>query len=430
MSAPDEEHGAATKLQAIQRGRNARANSKGVDDDGAIPEVAEWPPYCDPEYVMPEQFEVMGNDDVLMISVTKFKGPKPYYGGYRHRKTGRIYHHAGTQSDKRGLIPEPRDVDRLKHRDTQTYEVKTRSVQLSREYGTQMERQDVMLDNSTDYDIEPRRYFSATQQLELKRQKTLVIQCYWRGYVARKRTWGIRQSLFEKQQREEMAASNMAQKKEKQRKFEVERRINPRTVRDFELLYNELETWRQRETTRLERATDLTADEKRAELTEVLAKETKALQTIDRLKVAASKEGRAKRTARMMELMAMPKEWELGDGELQSVHTPFTTRARELMELYNGLATPLLAVDERLDVLLNVKWTVQEFDCPLTRDIVELCDREADLLNRGRSATSVDGLRKRILNLFLQFIETPDFNPESTRFLKVRRPCADLSTPS
>merc|ERR1711988_1371802 len=89
-------------------------------------------------------------------------------------------------------------------------------------------------------------------------------------------------------------------------------------------------------------------------------------------------------------------------------------------ELYNGLATPLLAVDERLDVLLNVKWTVQEFDCPLTRDIVELCDREADLLNRGRSASSVEGLRKRILNLFLQFIETPDFNPESTRFLKVR----------
>ena len=282
-----------------------------------------------------------------------------------------------------------------------------------------MERKDVMLDNSTDYAIEPRRYFSSTQQLELKRQKTLIIQCYWRGYVARKRTWGIRQSLFEKQQREEMAAANLAQKKEKQRKFEVERRINPRTVRDFELLYNELETWRQRETARVERSAELTAEEKRAELTEVLAKETKALQTIDRLKVAASKEGRAKRTARMMELMAMPKEWELGDGELQSVHTPFTTRARELMELYNGLATPLLAVDERLDVLLNVKWTVQEFDCPLSRDIVELCDREADLLNRGRSASSVDGLRKRILNLFLQFIETPDFNPESKRFLKV-----------
>ena len=287
-----EEDVAATKLQAIQRGRQARAEVGGPGDTqqtSSVPEVPEWPSYCDPEYVMPEQFEVIpegaGHEDVLMVSVSKFKGAKPYVGGYRHRKTGRIYHHASTQSDKRGLIPEPRDIDRLRHRDTQTYEVKTRSIQLSREYGTQMVRKDVLIDNGGDYVIEPRRYFSSNQLLELKRQKTLVIQCYWRGYVARKRTWAIREGLFEKQQREEAASSGLAAKKERQRKFEVERRINPRTVRDFELLYNELETWRQRETTRIERSSTLSAADKKRELTEVLAKETKALQTIDRLKV-------------------------------------------------------------------------------------------------------------------------------------------------
>ena len=45
---------------------------------------------------------------------------------------------------------------------------------------------------------------------------------------------------------------------------------------------------------------------------------------------------------------------------------------------------PKLTIDERLDVLLHVKWTVKEFDCNLTRDIVDLIDREADLLNRYR----------------------------------------------
>ena len=60
----------------------------------------------------------------------------------------------------------------------------------------------------------------------------------------------------------------------------------------------------------------------------------------------------------------------------------FWKRAKELMELYNGLRLPLLTIDERLDVLLHVKWTVKEFDCNLTRDIVELIDREADMLNR------------------------------------------------
>lgn len=40
-------------------------------------------------------------------------------------------------------------------------------------------------------------------------------------------------------------------------------------------------------------------------------------------------------------------------------------------------------------------------------------DREADLLNRGRSAKSVQGLRKRTAALFLAFVETPEFNPQA-----------------
>ena len=85
-----------------------------------------------------------------------------------------------------------------------------------------------------------------------------------------------------------------------------------------------------------------------------------------------------------------------------------------------GCCEELLAVSpQRLDVLLHVKWTVTEFDCPLTRDIVQLIDREADMLNRGRSEASLQGLRTRLANLFLQFIETPEFNPEAGRFQKV-----------
>jgi hypothetical protein len=35
---------------------------------------------------------------------------------------------------------------------------------------------------------------------------------------------------------------------------------------------------------------------------------------------------------------------------------------------------------------------------------------------RGREARTLQGLRKRISSLFLAFIETPEFNPESSRF--------------
>eukprot|EP00455_Lapot_gusevi_P013095 TRINITY_DN16319_c0_g1_i3.p2 TRINITY_DN16319_c0_g1~~TRINITY_DN16319_c0_g1_i3.p2 ORF type:complete len:112 (-),score=13.94 TRINITY_DN16319_c0_g1_i3:59-394(-) len=85
-------------------------------------------------------------------------------------------------------------------------------------------------------------------------------------------------------------------------------------------------------------------------------------------------------------------------------------------------------MEERLDVLLHVKWTVKEFDCNLTREIVDLIDREIDLLKRGRSEKSLEGLRKRLCNLFLNFVNTPEFNPESMRFQKV--PASSTSKPT
>ena len=114
--------------------------------------------------------------------------------------------------------------------------------------------------------------------------------------------------------------------------------------------------------------------------------------------------------------MASPKRWQAANGIQLEVHTPYTTRALELMQLYNGLIMPALTTDERLDVLLHVKWTVKEFECRLTREVVELIDREADILNRGRSAATLEGLRKRIASLFLAFVKTPEFNPEASRY--------------
>lgn len=114
--------------------------------------------------------------------------------------------------------------------------------------------------------------------------------------------------------------------------------------------------------------------------------------------------------------MADAKQWLRSDGRYTEVHTPFTTRAKELMDIYNGLKTCKMAVDERLDILLNTKWTVKEYKTELTREIEELIDREADMINRGRPQNSLVGLRQRLSNLFLTFIETPEYNPEAARF--------------
>ncbi len=61
------------------------------------------------------------------------------------------------------------------------------------------------------------------------------------------------------------------------------------------------------------------------------------------------------------------------------------------MSIYNGLKLKKITIDERLDILLRTKWTVKEWDTNIAKEIVELIDREADMLNRGRPETSLDG---------------------------------------
>jgi hypothetical protein len=198
---------------------------------------------------------------------------------------------------------------------------------------------------------------------------------------------------------------------------ELERRLNPRTPADFAVLYNEVEEWKTAEKGKIE-AAGLEERDRLEALAQLLHKETKLLQSIDGLKLKAAKANRKDTVSAKLEEMSTAKAWAMGDGEVASVHTPFTIRAKELRDLYSGLTAPRgsHSVEERLEVLLHVKWTVKEFDCGLTREIVELVDREADMLNRGRKQSSLAGLRKRLANLFLQFVETPEFNPEAARY--------------
>jgi len=341
---------------------------------------------------------------------------KPYLGGYRHKRTGVTYHHGSAQTNPSTKVY--KDVSNLRNRDTQTYSTTTKSTQLVRESGTQMKRKDVHLSNAGDRNVTAQPYFSSNQLLELQRSKTLVIQCYWRGYIARKVAWKRRDEIYQRQMGRLREKEEAVRERQRKQKEEIERRMNPRSVRDFEILYNELESWRHAEMNRIKQGGG-TKMEQKGMIAELLAKETKLLQTIDKLKSKAVKGGRDKKVTTMMENMAKSKSWEMSNGIPIAVETPFTTRARELSALFLALKGSVKGVDERLDVLLNVKWTVNEFDCALTRDIVELIDREADLLNRGRSQKTLKGLRQRLENLFLQFVETPEFNPEAQRFLKV-----------
>lgn len=127
-------------------------------------------------------------------------------------------------------------------------------------------------------------------------------------------------------------------------------------------------------------------------LQQLFYKETKLLQTIDRLHVAANRERKNEKVIGDLMKMSEPKQWDLSNGKKVLVHTPLTTRAKQLSQLYIAASTPLLTLAERLDVLLHIKWIAKEFDCDLTRNLVDLIDREADLLNRCVTVRHYPGL--------------------------------------
>ena len=73
-----------------------------------------------------------------------------YFGGFRNKKTGAVYLHASMQTDRRPTTYVP---DAKLTRETQTFEMKTRSTQLVREASTQMARPDLLLDESNDLEV-------------------------------------------------------------------------------------------------------------------------------------------------------------------------------------------------------------------------------------------------------------------------------------
>jgi hypothetical protein len=381
------------------------------------------------EYVMPDVLELKVRDNrglekLVTVHVQRPVMEKPYLGGFRNKETGVTYHHAVTQS----APLQKKEIHTIRfHREVQTYEYRTRSTQCKRENGTQMGKAGLYIDNSKDKILSPRKpYFSSADKAALVLEKCVIVQCHARGMFARRRARQLRKDKHERLEFERKEAERRQLETDLRHKREVERRMHPRTFEDFNVLYKELEAWRLAEAKRIHTSEFDEASRREAQR-ELLQKETKLLQTIDKLKIQANSQNRDAKIKKTLESMSKPKVWAQTDGETTTVHTPFTTRAKELMDLYSGLRLPLLTVDERLDVLLHVKWTVKEFDCNLTREIVDLIDREADMLNRGRPEKSFAGVRRRLANLFLQFIETPEFNPEAMRFQKVARQLVDTS---
>ncbi|XP_060100803.1 LOW QUALITY PROTEIN: IQ and ubiquitin-like domain-containing protein [Heteronotia binoei] len=371
------------------------------------------------EYYMPDVITVNVQTDAdtfqdVSVEITRPTYEKPFLGGFRNRLTGVEYHNAGSQT-----VPRKRpDKEYIEFcRSTQTVVERKKLQQTRNTTSTQMTKIGVYVSNITDKLIEPKGYVTAEEYHARRLKAVIVIQTYFRRWNAINIVARLKEEKRLRLEWEEQEEKRKEQEKAERLRREYDRRMHPKTKDDFELLYHALELWRQEELARLNNT--FTGAELKAALCALLEKEAQLIASIGRHKLNADDENEQKAILSFLEKCASPKKWKAFDGKITEMDTQFTLRARELLEIFRSISMKDILQDERLDVLLTLKHTVKEHDCTLTHEIVELIDREADLMMRGVKEHNLEGLRKRICTLFLQYIKTPLFNPEVARYLKV-----------
>lgn len=160
----------------------------------------------------------------------------------------------------------------------QTYQYKTKSTIMMREFGTQMEKTGLFIDTRQDKIIYPKPYFSSEMWKKQREETTLFIQCHVRGWFSRKQASALRKLRDDRDMELLKKQEDLRSQEEKKHKEEIERRMHPKKYKDFDILYNELEAWRLNETKKIKNSTDLKEDEKKLALQQLLHKETKILQ--------------------------------------------------------------------------------------------------------------------------------------------------------
>jgi len=356
-----------------------------------------------------------GSFTTVKVSIEFPSARKPFLGGYRNQKTGIEYHHCSAQTYIR--VKKPDGKVRV-HRDVQTKQVSsgTTNDQMTTSHtSTQMSAPGIFVDPVGDSEIEPKPYETAEVWHGKRVAAVIVLQSHLRRVNAAKRVEGLRQQKKQVEEYLDAEEDRKVVEEEAEWQRRVDRRVNPRTKADFDLLYRGLEVWRLEE---LEKVHELETDDQIPAKVALLQQQCTYLNAIDKLKIEADTTNREKRIAKFFDNTSAPREWvEEEYGKVNQMETLGTLRSRELREVYFALGLTSFDVDERLDILLHVKLIVQEFDAKLTREIVDLLNREADLLLRGTKKGNLGGLRKRIRNMFLQFCEEPEYNPMSERYL-------------
>ncbi|XP_071316230.1 IQ motif and ubiquitin-like domain-containing protein isoform X2 [Trachinotus anak] len=362
-----------------------------------------------------------GGFQEVVVEIERLRQQKAFMGGYRHRLTGAEYHHAAVQTlpkrrPDRGVV--------VFSRDTQTVELKSQAQQCPINVSTQMTGIGCYVSCMNDKLVTPGNYITAEEYHNRRLRAVICLQSFARRWLAQQAVDQLRRERDRRLAWLEMQERRRREEKEEQLRDRRQRWLSPQRREDFNLLYHALEKWRGEEEQRIN--SSLQGAERKAAFCLLLEQETRLIAAIGCHRIAVQNNNYDKTIRCFLDKSAAPHQWRAADGRLVEMDSQHTIRARELRDLYNNVTLPAVSQEQRLNILMILKHTVKEHECQLTWDIMDLIDREVDLMTRGVKAASLEGLRKRICTLLLQYIKTPAFNPEVAKLLKVPQNSSQL----
>ncbi|CAJ0933356.1 unnamed protein product [Ranitomeya imitator] len=238
-----------------------------------------------PEAVIRIMFEGDESYEDIAVEIERLNYRKPYLGGYRHKVTGAVFHHAGTQT-----VPKKRPQKDIVVfcRDTQTVFEKNKLEQSRNTMATQMTKISCYVANITDRLIEPKKYVTADEFHARRLKAVITIQTYFRRFHAKEVVQQLREERKLRLEWEEREEVRKRKEKEERLRKDYERRMNPKNKEDFELLYHALELWRKEEVERINQT--YTGAERKAALCALLEQETQLISSIGRHRIDAGEE--------------------------------------------------------------------------------------------------------------------------------------------
>lgn len=232
----------------------------------------------------------------LIVEIERSSNKKPFLGGFKNKLNSKEFLNAASQTAK--VLKNTSDVQKF-CRDTQTIVSNHTKLQTRQDMSTQMTRPGVFVSRIEDKLLIPRPYQTADELNAIRERSVIKIQKYFRRWFAKRRFNEIKTAYDERVKWEKERELKRMQDVDERRQNDINRRLNPKTKDDFEILYSALEKWRFEELSKIN-ATK-TGAARKAALAMLVDQEAELIGTIERYKIEASKENKEKQIQQLLE---------------------------------------------------------------------------------------------------------------------------------